>query len=472
MTDNFNNFDDDNNNTGTEQNGAEQNNSDQNNTDSENTSFKPTENSNEQNSFQQDNPPPSQQNTANQQPPYLYNWNGSNQKQPKKNKGLKVFAATVTICLILTLSLIAWSVHMGYFPGLENDTSSDISSVSGTDNEQKSTVSVPEVIKTNDKTAEYTSDFTKLYDKIKNSCVSVITDSALGSGFIVTEDGYIITNHHVIERAKNVKVLFYDDTEYEAQVIGSDAVSDIAVLKIEGEFTPIEIGNSDDVKIGEEVVAVGTPYSIKLAGTMSRGIISGIARDIEITDVFGSVVKTMTLIQTDTSINPGNSGGPLINMAGQAIGINTLKLMNEYEGLGFAIPIKNAITIANTLIEHGKVDERPDNDFVTATPRLNITVMNIKDAQKHYEINPDIELPEGAFVCQVTMNSSIYMAGLELYDIITEFNGKAITTKEELTKELSKYKAGDTVSIKVFRINFKKGSGDYHEFSFKLDSAS
>ncbi|OGO87003.1 MAG: hypothetical protein A2Y15_07485 [Clostridiales bacterium GWF2_36_10] len=417
---------------------------------------------------------PTEQNGAGYQPPYLYSWDGAKPHPAKKKKGLKVFASIVSICLILTILLTVWSINMGYIPNVFDSSSDEVSesSADNNDDNSKNTISVPEVIATGDDATETTSDLTVLYNKIKNSCVSIQTDVALGSGFVVTEDGYVITNHHVINDAKEITVVFYDNTKYTAELIGSDEVRDIAVLKIEGEFTPIEIGDSDSVEIGERVVAVGTPYNIKLAGTMNEGIISGIAREIEVTNETGAVVKTMTLLQTDTSINPGNSGGPLINMAGQVIGINTMKLMNEYEGLGFAIPIKNAIAIANTLIEFGVVDGSPDDDFVKATARLNIVVMNIADAISEFNIETDVDLPEGAFVFEVNYNSSIYAAGLELYDIITEFNGVAVSSKEDLIEELGKYQAGDTVLIKVFRMSRQRDSGEYHEFSFKLDSAS
>jgi len=400
-------------------------------------------------------------------------YSGTGSKKPRGNKGLKAFAATVTVCLLLVLSMIGWAVYMGYVPaGTTSDAASDASSADRNNgDESKNTSSVPQIIKISDRAIEYDTVLTELYEKVKDSCVSIITDRALGSGFSVKEDGYIITNHHVIDNAKSVKVQFYNGDEYEAKIIGSDSISDLAVLKIEGTFKPVELGNSDTVKVGQEVVAIGTPYDLSLAGTMSRGIISGIARNVEVTNDAGVVVKTMTLLQTDTSINPGNSGGPLINMEGQVIGINTLKLMDVYEGLGFSIPINNAVTIANTLIAYGKVEDRPDNDFVIATPRLNITVMNVDDFISIYQPNISIDLPDGAIVTAVTRNSSIYKAGLELYDIITEFDGKAIKSKEDLTAALKGRRAGETVTIKVFRVNRSGDKGDYHELTFKLDSA-
>jgi len=434
--------------------------------------FEPSNNANGSGSHSDDNT------QFQNQPPFSYTWDGSmysgtGSKKPRGNKGLKAFAATVTVCLLLVLSMIGWAVYMGYVPaGTTSDAASDASSADRNNgDESKNTSSVPQIIKISDRVIEYDTVLTELYEKVKDSCVSIITDRALGSGFVVKEDGYIITNHHVIDNAKSVKVQFYNGDEYEAKIIGSDSISDLAVLKIEGTFKPIELGNSDTVKVGQEVVAIGTPYDLSLAGTMSLGIISGIARNVEVTNDAGVVVKTMTLLQTDTSINPGNSGGPLINMEGQVIGINTLKLMDVYEGLGFSIPINNAVTIANTLIAYGKVEDRPDNDFVIATPRLNITVMNVDDFISIYQPNISIDLPDGAIVTAVTRNSSIYKAGLELYDIITEFDGKAIKSKEDLTAALKGRRAGETVTIKVFRVNRSGDKGDYHELTFKLDSA-
>ncbi|HBR32079.1 MAG TPA: hypothetical protein DD733_08350, partial [Clostridiales bacterium] len=419
----------------------------------------------EQNSQNQYNQPYNTAPQYNQQPPFMYSWDAGQQAPIKKKKGLKIFAATVSVCLIFTLVLIAWSIGMGYVSDPFSNNSSNVeSNISDTEN---SDVSIPQTIVANSNDLPAVSDLTELYDKIDDSCVTVETDIALGSGFVVTADGYVITNHHVIENAKRIKVIFYDDTEYNATLVGSDKTSDIAVLDLEGEFVPIDIGNSDNILVGEKVIAIGTPYSKDLAGTMTEGIISGIARDIKVTNDTGTVVKTMTLIQTDTSINPGNSGGPLVNMNGSVIGINTLKLMDEYEGLGFAIPINSAIKIANALI----AGVNPENDFVSASPKLNITVMTVSDAITEGLIDVEYDLPDGAFVTDVARKSAIYMAGLEQYDIITEFNGVTVTSKEELIDELGKYKAGDSVTIKVFRLNLKGDNGEYLDFSFNLDPA-
>ena len=155
------------------------------------------------------------------------------------------------------------------------------------------------------------------------------------------EEGYIVTNNHVVEdNDGTIQVKFYDGTTYEATLVGGDELTDIAVLKIEAEvLKAIELGDSSQVKVGDHVIAIGTPYDLSLAGTLTNGVISGVDRNIELRDDYGTIVKTMKLLQTNSSINPGNSGGPLINMYGQVVGINTLKLMDEYEGLGLAIPM-------------------------------------------------------------------------------------------------------------------------------------
>ena len=191
---------------------------------------------------------------------------------------------------------------------------------------------------------------------------------ASGSGFIYSADGFVITNHHVIEDAKKVTVILHDGKEVEAEIVGSDSLSDIAVLKLKSEeelnLVPMEIGNSDELVVGEAVVAIGCPAGIEFIGTVTDGIVSAINRNVEIRDNYGSNKKTMTLIQTNATINHGNSGGPLINSRGQAVGINTLKLnSSSYEGIGFSIPMNGAIPIIKQLIEYGKVVERTQDHF-------------------------------------------------------------------------------------------------------------
>ena len=197
----------------------------------------------------------------------------------------------------------------------------------------------------------------RIYEKMSPSVVSIIATlkngTATGTGIIMSESGYIITNHHVIEGAGQLSVLTHDDQQYPAELIGSDTISDLAVLRIEADgLTAAEFGDSGSLRVGDSVVAIGDPLGIQLRGTMTSGIISAINRDLTVED------RKMTLIQTDAALNSGNSGGPLINCYGQVIGINTMKMGSYYagtsvEGLGFAIPISVAKPIIDELLENG-----------------------------------------------------------------------------------------------------------------------
>lgn len=291
---------------------------------------------------------------------------------------------------------------------------------------------------------------------------------ASGSGFIYSSDGYIITNHHVIEGATKVTVILSDNTEYEAEVIGSDSISDIAVLKITPAesvtLIPMELGNSDELVVGEPVVAIGCPAGVEFIGTVTDGIVSAINRNIEITDDYGNVQKNMTLIQTNATINHGNSGGPLINSRGQVIGINTLKLSSNYEGIGFSIPMNGATPIIKQLIEHGQVVERTDEDFAYGQGIIGINGSAIsKDESEYYGI------PEGVLVVQINKGGSAAMAGLRRGDIITHYNGKEVKTIDDINNAKGSARAGSEVTIKVYR-DGDDGKGETIDITFKLDA--
>lgn len=282
----------------------------------------------------------------------------------------------------------------------------------------------------------------------------------VGSGFILTEDGYIATNHHVVDGANEITVQLDDGTKYDATLVGSDSITDLAVLKIEASgLIPMEIGDSDKMVVGDSVVAIGTPAGIEFAGTVTDGIISAINRDVEITNERGTVVKTMTLMQTNAAINPGNSGGPLINDKGEVIGINTLKLTSTYEGIGFSIPINSAVKIFNQLISYGKVSEY-DNSFVTGNGAIGITQYAevSKQEAQYYGI------PEGIIIIQIQNTSSAMSAGLRRGDIIIGFCGDKVTTVDELNRLKSKYRAGDEVTLRIYR----DGEGE-RDITFRLD---
>lgn len=277
-----------------------------------------------------------------------------------------------------------------------------------------------------------------------------VTQEAVGTGtgIVMTEDGYIITNAHVIYdsseeyhagEAKAVSVLFSDKNEYDAKIIAYDIETDLAVLKIdETGFTPATFGNSDDLRVGELVIAIGNPLGFELFGSVTSGIVSALNREISINE------KNMTLIQTDAAINSGNSGGPLLNSCGQVIGINSAKMSSSYasgtasiEGLGFAIPINDARTIIDDLINNG---------YVTGRPQIGITAVDIDEMYSSY-----LGLPMGIYVRSVAEGSAAEMAGLRTGDVIIGINDEAVTSMDELNAVKNQFKAGDTITLKVYR---------------------
>ena len=290
----------------------------------------------------------------------------------------------------------------------------------------------------------------------------------VGSGFIYNDDGYIITNHHVIEGAEKITVYLSDKTQVQAEIIGSDSLSDIAVIKINPEglnLIPMEIGNSDLLVVGDEVIAIGCPAGIEYMGTVTDGIISAINRDVELKEDGKSTVKTMTLLQTNATINKGNSGGPLINSLGQVIGINTLKLGESYEGIGFSIPINSAVSIVEQLIQYGEVLERSDS-FVSSEGVIGISVSPITESEAEY-----YDIPRGVLVVQIDKESSASKAGLRRGDIITAYNGTQIKTVEELNRLKAANKAGDEVTISVYRDAENDSTSKTFDLTFKLDMA-
>lgn len=264
--------------------------------------------------------------------------------------------------------------------------------------------------------------------------------SASGSGVIISEDGYILTNNHVVNasstnsfyqvsQANKITVKLYNNEEVlEAKLIGTDEKTDLAVIKIDKTGLPAAtIGNSDELKIGEFAMAIGNPLGME--STVTAGIISALNRVVTVDNV------KYTVIQTDAAINSGNSGGALVNAKGEVIGINTLKLSSG-EGIGFAIPINSTKEISEQLIKEGKV-KRP---FIGVTGRE----LSADVAQKY-------NLVEGIYVLSVEQYSGAEKAGIKVADIITEFDGKQVKSMEELTDIKNNHNIGDVVKVKLFR---------------------
>ncbi len=255
-----------------------------------------------------------------------------------------------------------------------------------------------------------------------------------GSGVIISEDGYIITNAHVISGASQIKVRTSDKTEYEAELIGSDSKSDIAVLKIEATgLTPAVVGNSDNLVVGEFTLAVGNPMGT-LGGTVTNGIISALNRDITVQG------QTMNLLQTNAAVSPGNSGGGLFNEKGELIGIVNAKSAEEgAEGLGFAIPVNTAMEVAQSLI---------DNGYVTGRPALGIQVLAVSDWQMMVQYG--VSQP-GVYIIDVTEGSCADKAGLKAGDLFVSIDGNSVTGTVDVTSALDSHAVGDTLEIQVAR---------------------
>ena len=287
--------------------------------------------------------------------------------------------------------------------------------------------------------------------------------SSEGSGIIFTEDGYIITNHHVIseavtssgEKAANatLEVFLYEDsaTAISAEIIGYDISSDLAVLKINRTgLTAIEIGNSDEVKQGDVSIALGNPGGLEFLGSVSQGIISGLNRTIA---VESSKYKDIALIQTDAAINPGNSGGALVDITGKLIGVNSVKLVSDgYEGMGFAIPSNYAVSVVNDLIKN--------KDAVTV----------YLGVEENTDYTADLleknGYPGGVVVKSVAADSPAEKAGIEEWDIIVEFNGEKVRTMSDLISLKQKCTPGDTVTVRVYRVG--RFTGKYYNLNVTL----
>lgn len=262
------------------------------------------------------------------------------------------------------------------------------------------------------------------------------TQAASGSGFVLTADGYILTNYHVIEGASSVTATLYDGTTYDATIIGYDENNDIAVLKVEADnLTPVVLGDSDNMNVGDTVIAIGNPLG-ELTFSLTSGVVSALNREVTL-----STNLIMELIQTDCAINSGNSGGPLFNLHGEVIGITNAKYssssMSEasIDNIGFAIPINRIKSIVEDIMEQGYISK----------PYIGVTVTDVSDETQRYG------LPQGAAVQSVLEDSPAEQAGLQLNDIITEANGTAITGSSDLVSIVQSLEIGDTLTLSVYR---------------------
>lgn len=297
-----------------------------------------------------------------------------------------------------------------------------------------------------------TYDVSGVVEHARQSVVGIVSESYSsfstsdsGSGIIMSDDGYIVTNNHVISGGDSITVVLYDGTNYPAYLIGSDPYSDIAVLKIPcTDLTPADFGDSDTLTAGEPAIAIGNPGGIQLQGTVTAGIISATNREITIDS------NTMELIQTDASINPGNSGGPLLNRYGQVIGVTSAKISaSGYEGIGFALPINTVKPIVEELVSDG---------YVSGRPLVGVSVRTVSQLAATF-----YGLPRGLMVDVIAEDSGAAKAGLQAGDIITHLCGSPVRSVSDACTIRNQYKAGDTVTLTYYR------NGAVHDIEFVLD---
>ena len=368
---------------------------------------------------------------------------------PKKHTGRLV--ALALVCALL--GGVAGGAAVRYIPALASRTTLYEGS------------HAPTVVSISNVTTEQPLTLPQIYASNLNSTVGITTElvttnywgqqverAAAGSGFVISQDGYILTNYHVIEGATAIQVAFADGRTYDATLVGGESPNDIAVLKIEAEdLTPVVLGDSVNLVVGEQVCAIGNPLG-ELTYTLTAGYVS--ARDRSITMSDGTV---MNMLQTDTAINSGNSGGPLFNLYGQVIGITTAKYSGTsgssatIEGIGFAIPINDVRDMVKDIMEKG---------YVTGKPNVGILMNDVSSEAQRYGI------PAGAYIEAILDGSCAQTAGLKAGDIVTAVDDTVVTTSSQLSSAVKNYKAGDTVTFTVFR------EGESHTLSVMLDEST
>ncbi|MCI9575510.1 MAG: trypsin-like serine protease [Clostridiales bacterium] len=384
------------------------------------------------------------------------------------NKGMKAFIGImIGLASIFVLGFLIWgivfSINRQHAPEIPRPSSSSSSS-QGREDSNSSSENQGQTPMDNTVGNQTNPDFPgiallppaqqemepkDIYRKVEPAIVGVVAEISqsgqekisMASGMIVTSDGYILTNAHVIgySRDSKVHVVLSNKTEHEAVVVGYDRTSDLAVLKIEAQgLTAVEFGSSDALSVGDWVFAIGNPRSLDFSGTLTRGIVSALNRQIQYQSAHG-----MTYIQTDAAINPGNSGGALVNMYGQVVGINSAKIsLENYEGMGFSIEINKAKSIIESLIRYG---------YVKGRVRMGITGMTITAQQAQGQ-----GVPQGVLIVNLASDSPLKKAGARVEDIITGLDGETVSSMDDLDDLLLEYQPGDEVTLTLYR----EGQGD------------
>ncbi|TKC16687.1 S1C family serine protease [Robertmurraya kyonggiensis] len=385
-------------------------------------------------------------------------------KKPKGNKGGYVLASLVGVILGALLVAVA-------FPRLM-----DNNLIPGNSAPAEEATENRNAVETRNVAVNVETDITKAVDKAADAVVGISNiqgtgfwegsngeEAGTGSGVIYKKEGgkaYVVTNHHVVEGASSLEISLTDGTKIPATLRGSDVWTDLAVLEVDGSKieTIAEFGDSDALRTGEPVIAIGNPLGAIFSGSVTQGIISGLERAIPVDiDQNGIVDWQAEVLQTDAAINPGNSGGALINIAGQVIGINSMKIAESaVEGIGLAIPINSAIPIIEDLEKLGKVNR----------PYMGIELQSVNEIPSYYQ-KEALKLPEdvtnGVAVMRVEPNSPASQAGLKELDVIVDLDGEKVNDTIELRKHLyTKKNVGESLKVKFYR------EGKLQETTMKL----
>ena len=388
--------------------------------------------------------------------------------KPPKSKGGLVAALLIAVIFLGGITSVLGIMNIHLFRQL-NDNSSDMSFFTPADT-QKATESATEPTGTVPASSDVTIDLNKtpegvenvpqegglsyqeIYAKAIESVVSISCNSGSGTGVVVSKNGYIVTNYHVIEGARSIEAVFTDQRTLTATVVGTDVASDLAVLHVDAiDLSPAEFGDSSTLRVGDAVAAIGDPLGLEFRGTMTDGIVSAINRDVTTNG------RTMTLIQTNAALNSGNSGGPLLNCYGQVVGINTMKIgaftdSAGVEGLGFAIPSTTVKEIVDQLIAQGYVSGRPDLGFNGRS------ISNVEQAW--------YRLPAGVLVTELKAGGSAENAGIAEGDILLSLDGTRISDTQTLENLLYNYQAGDLINVVIYR------SGKQYSVNLTLGEAN
>lgn len=408
----------------------------------------------------EDEPPAQSEYT---QPDYIPEWKQPTQpeepEEPKKKRRtwLKITALLLALAIVASLgrALLRSAINGLAAHNASGDSAQPAADASGAASApesagepyQRELTPLPETLPTYDSGKTLTAQ--EVYginvDAVCGIATEVTTNvfgqtastAVVGSGFVLTEDGYVVTNNHVVEGTDNVSVKLHDGSTYPAEVVGGDSLSDVALLKIEAEgLSHVAVGDSDAIAVGEGCIAIGNPLG-ELTFTMTGGYVSALPREINISG------KPISMFQTDAAINAGNSGGPLFDMAGNVIGITSAKISGitgsgaSIEGVGFAIPINEALRVVYDLQEYG---------YVRGRAFLGVTVKELDAATAD-----TYGLPVGPIVQSVVADSCADKAGIAVKDIILAFNGRNVKTYTQLMSALNKCSAGDEVTLHIYR---------------------